>query len=76
MPEPTLVELMRNPYSRQVLFDLQAERCKRYAQDLRPVTFSPAFARKMQRLIKAQRNRALLKVYALYIDLLRRLFGR
>ena len=70
MPKPTLVELMRNPYSRQVLLDLQAERCKCCAQDMRPVTFTLEYGHKMQRLIKAHRNRLLLKVYSIYLNLL------
>jgi len=74
MPEPTLVELLRNPYFRQVLLDLEAEKCKRYARDMRPVMFSLKYGRKLHRLIKAQRNRALLKAYLICNDLLRRLF--
>jgi len=70
MPELTLVELMRNPYSRQVLLDLQAERCKRCAQDMRPVTFSLEYGHKIQRLIEAQRNSFLLRVYSICIKLL------
>jgi len=41
---------------RQALFDIQTEECERYAKDTRPVTFSPAFERKMNRLIRAQRQ--------------------
>jgi len=70
LSEPTLQELLRNPYFRQVLFDLQTERCKRYAQDMRPITFSPAFGRKMKRLIKAQGSRVFLKLYSVCSDLL------
>jgi len=75
MSEPTFAELLRNPYFRQVLLDLQTEKCKCYAQDMRPVTFSLKYGRKMQRLIKAQRNRAFLRVYLICSNLLRRLFG-
>ena len=70
MSEPTFEDLLRNPYFRQVLFDLQTEKCERYARDMRPVTFSLEYGRKMQRLIKAQRSRALLKVYSICSELL------
>jgi len=41
-----------------------------YAQDMKPLTFSPKFEHKMKRLIKAQRNRVLLKVYSICSKLL------
>ena len=70
MSEPTFEDLLRSPQFRQALFDVQTAKCERYAQDPRPVTFSPKFERKMKRLIKAQRNRVFLEVYSICSKLL------
>jgi len=48
--------ILNSPQFKQALFDIQTEECELYAKDTRPVTFSPSFERKMDRLIRAQRQ--------------------
>ena len=48
--------LLSSQRFKQALFDVQTAECERYAASTVPVTFSPAFERKMDRLIRAQRQ--------------------
>jgi len=48
--------LLRSPQCKQALFDVQTEECERFAASMEPVTFSPKFERKMERLLRAYRK--------------------
>ena len=48
--------LLHSPQFKQALFDVQTAESERYAANMMPVSFSPAFERKMDRLIRAQRQ--------------------
>jgi len=48
--------LFKSPQFRQALFDVQTAECERYAASAVPVTFSPAFERRMERLIRVRRK--------------------
>ena len=48
--------LLSSQQFKQALFDVQTAECERYAASAVPVSFSPTFERKMDRLIRAQRK--------------------
>jgi hypothetical protein len=48
--------LLKSPQFKQALFDVQNEECERFAASMEPVTFSPKFERKMERLLRAHRK--------------------
>lgn len=52
----TLDELLNSPQFKQALFDVHDQKCERYAETMEPVTFSPKFERKMERLLRAHRK--------------------
>ena len=52
----TMDDLLNSPLFKQVLFDVHDEECERFAATMEPVTFSPKFERKMDRLLRAQRK--------------------
>jgi len=54
----TMEQLLHSPQFRQALFDVQNEECERLEAELalEPVRLSPAFERRMQRLIRAERR--------------------
>ena len=52
----TLDDLLNSPQFKQALFDVQVAECERFAATSEPVTFSPKFERKMERLLRAQRK--------------------
>ncbi|MCL2301281.1 MAG: DUF4367 domain-containing protein [Firmicutes bacterium] len=51
-----LDDLLNSPQFKQALFDVQTAECERYEKNLKPVTFSPEFERKMERLIRAHQK--------------------
>jgi len=54
----TMEQLLRSPQFKQALFDVQNEECERLEAELalEPIHVSPAFERRMQRLIRAERR--------------------
>ena len=52
----TMEELLNSEKFKQALFDVHNEECERFAATMEPVTFSPKFKRKMERLLRVQRS--------------------
>jgi hypothetical protein len=48
--------LLNSPQFKQALFDVHDQECERFAATMKPVTFSPKFERKMERLLRAQKK--------------------
>jgi len=52
----TMEAFLNSPLFKQALFDVHDEECERFAATMEPVTFSPKFERKMERLLRANQS--------------------